>query len=245
MIEKERLLTLISNDVELYCVEPNIYSIYPDSTLINSYDQNVAFYDRVIGNRMYNRLMWGYWSSEFIDFTRTALTATTDGWVLDAGCGSLIFSAGAYVSYSECPVVMLDQSIKMLRAAKSRLVKKRGDLPFNIVFIQGDILKLPFKPKSFRTIISMNVLHVIDDAKAMVDELRKVLMDGGAIFLTSLVLGRSLGDRYLRLLHRSGGVALPRTQDQISAVVSEMGIPISHSIKGNMMFIRSGGVVNE
>jgi ubiquinone/menaquinone biosynthesis C-methylase UbiE len=237
--DSETISSLLSSGVTLHSVESHIFSVYPDSEPIHHYDQNVAFYDRVIGNPLYNRLMWGYKTTEFADFTRTALGSAATGWVLDAGCGSLVFNAKTYSRYSERPVLMLDQSIQMLRAAKSRFIKLSGEVPSNVVFLQGDILQLPFRPGSFNTVISMSVLHVIDDARAMISELSKVRSNDGKLSLTSLVLGRSVGDKYLQYLHKSGGVASPRNTDQVLEFFSEKGIPISHYVRGNMMFIHS------
>jgi ubiquinone/menaquinone biosynthesis C-methylase UbiE len=136
---------------------------------------------------------------------------------------------------------MLDESIEMLRAAKARLTKLRGSVPGNVVFLQGDILQLPFSPESFSTAISLSVLHVLDDARTMIGELRKVLTRGGNLSITSLVLGRAFGDKYLRFLHKSGGVAAPRNAQQVASLFTEMGIRTDQYVRGNMMFIHSGG----
>lgn len=235
----ENVLGLLSPDVKLYPVEPHIFSVYPESEPIHHYDQNVSFYDRVIGNRIYNRLMWGYRISEFQDFTRNALASTKPGWVLDAGCGSLVFTAETYANYTGRSIVMLDQSIQMLRAAKSRYIHLCGEVPSKVVFLQGDILNLPFLAGSFSSVISLSVLHVLEDAHTMIGELWKVLARSGKLSLTSLVLGRSIGDMYLRFLHRSGGVSSPRDTSQVLTIFSEMSIPTDHYRHGNMLFIHS------
>jgi SAM-dependent methyltransferase len=237
--DSEMISGLLSPDVDLYSVEPHIFSVYPESEPIHHYDQNVDFYDRVIGNPIYNRLMWGYSTVEFTSFMRTALESRKSGWVLDAGCGSLVFTAGTYTRYPVRPVVMLDQSIGMLRAAKSRLLKLCNEVPTNVLFLQGDILQLPFRPKSFSTVISLSVLHVLEEMRVMLGELLKVREQGGNLSLSSLVLGRSWGDRYLRYLEKSGGVAAPRSVDQILDLFSDMGIPTDHYVRGNMLFIHS------
>jgi SAM-dependent methyltransferase len=241
-VDIDMITSLISPDVVLYTVEPHIFSVYPDSEPIHPYDNSVTFYDRVIGNRIYNRLLWGYRISEFSDFTRTSLATSKSGWILDAGCGSLVFTSRTYAKYNERSVVMLDQSIQMLRAAKTRIIKLCGKVPTNVAFLQGDILQLPFRSGSFSTVISLSVLHVIDDARKMIGELWKVLAKGGNLSLTSLVLGRSLGDRYLRFLHKSGGVALPRRSEQVLSLFAEIGIPTDYYMRGNMLFINSGKV---
>jgi hypothetical protein len=80
---------------------------------------------------------------------------------------------------------------------------------------------------------------VLEDAHAMIGELWKVLAKGGKLSLTSLVMGRSIGDKYLRFLHRSGGVSSPRDTSQVLTIFSEMSIPTDHYRHGNMLFIHS------
>jgi ubiquinone/menaquinone biosynthesis C-methylase UbiE len=236
----EMISELLLPGVALYSVEPHIYSVYPDSKPIHDYDQAVDFYDRVIGNSIYNRIFWGYSISEFTDFIRAALVSAGSGRVLDAGCGSLVFTAEPYSTYRDRPVVMLDQSIEMLRAAKSRLAKLCTGIPPNIVFLQGDILDLPFQPQSFSTVVSMSVLHVLDDGRTMLGELTRVWeKEDGNLAVTSLVQGRAIGDRYLRFLRKKEGVADPRTAGEVAAFFSEISLPTDHYVRGNMMFIHS------
>lgn len=187
MIDEKRLSEIIPKDVSLRLVEPHIYSLYSHGENTSSYDRIFgAIYDLVACNRFYNRFVWGYWTTDYHPFCLDALRSSTKGWVLDAGCGSLAFTAKTYINYSGRPVVLLDKSINMLMVAKSRLVKLSGKVPDNMVFLHGDVLQLPFKPKSFGTVISLNLLHVLEDVKKLLQELRNVLMDGGTISLTTL-----------------------------------------------------------
>ena len=160
MAAESTLSEIILEDVKFRLIEPHIYSIYSQVENVGSYDRYGSIYDVVACNRLYNRLVWGYWTREFHCLALDALRSASDGWVLDAGCGSLAFTAGTYVQYSERPIVLLDQSMKLLRMAKARLTDLHGSVPPNMVFLHGDALELPFKPKSFTTIISMNLLHV-------------------------------------------------------------------------------------
>ena len=90
--------------------------------------------------------------------------------ILDAGCGSLAFTAKTYAGYSDRPVVLLDRSLRLLRMAKERLTKRCGEIPANIVLVHGDALQLPFEPQSFTTIISLNLLHMFEDVAAAFDQ---------------------------------------------------------------------------
>ena len=241
MEENEELIRkYLLPDVELYPVEPHIFSVYPESDTNHHYDQNVNFYDRVIGNRLYNRIMWGYDSREFSRFIQIALARTESGCVLDAGCGSLVFTADVYAENLDRQIIMLDQSIEMLRAAKGRITRlSGGSIAAGIVFLQGDILQLPFYSERFSTVVSLSVLHVLEEAQEMIAELVRVLEEGGNLFLTSFVTGRGIGDKYLEMLHNSGGVAEPRSSEQVMGIFSNEEINMVSEIKGNMMFIRT------
>ncbi len=75
-------------------------------------------------NSIYNCLIWGYSTSKFASLTYDALRSSKEGIILDLGCGSLAFNANIYIQYLKRPVVLLDQSLKLLKIAKSRIIKK-------------------------------------------------------------------------------------------------------------------------
>jgi SAM-dependent methyltransferase len=239
MIDEEKLPEVISKDVNLRLVEPHIYSIYPSGEDLSSYDKTFGtIYDLVGCNRLYNRLVWGYWTSEYHSLCLDALRSSTEGWVLDVGCGSLAFTAKTYSNYSDRPVVLLDQSLKLLKIAKSRLVKLSGEVPSNMVFLHGDALQLPFNHKSFSTVISLNLLHVLEDIRKVLVELRNVLADGGTISLTTLIENNRFADKYLHMWDKAGEV-VSRNANQLFAVFDELDMVIKYTIKGNLAFIYS------
>lgn len=237
MIDESKLSSLLLENITLRPIETHIYSVCPEDECTNTYDKMWSFYDLVMGNRHYNRIMWGYSIADFSSFCHDSLSSSSDGWVLDAGCGSLVFTSNIYAEYSERPAILLDASIQMLKAAKARLSKLSGDVPSNMVFIHGDALQLPFKPESFRTILSMNLLHVIPNVNRVLSELKNVLAIGGTIALTSLISNDRFNDIYPKLLGKTGQL-IPRTPDQILECFKELEISTSHYIRGNMIFIR-------
>lgn len=236
MIEETDLAELMLSHVRLRLVEPHLYTVYEDVADKNVYDRMRPLYDRVMGNRLYNSLMWGYRITDFASFCQEALAASSDGWVLDAGCGSLIFTARTYAHDTRRPVILLDQSIEMLQAAKSRLLRLCGEIPSNVVFLHGDALNLPFHAGSFRTVICMNLLHVLPKVREAVLGLQKAGTDEGALFFTTLVADRKFGDRYMRLLSGKG-LIVPRTSHDIVRVFHDLNISIRYRVTGNMMFI--------
>jgi SAM-dependent methyltransferase len=237
MLAEKELPALISQDTNLRLVEPHIYSVYAKPTRA-SYDGKVTVYDLLSGNRYYNRLMWSYWPATFTPFCSAALASSTRGWVLDVPCGSLLFTAQIYAGYTQRPVVLLDQSVGMLRAAKARLLRLCGGVPDNLLFLQGDVLQLPFNPRSFDTIISMNVLHILQDAAGLLTGLQQALADGGTLSLTSLVANTWLGSAYLKALRIAGQVAPPRDVGRVLAIFDELGMPVQHRVEGSMMFVQ-------
>jgi len=238
MIDEKMLSALLHPDVNLRFVEPHIYSACAENAPRNVFDRSTTFYDMVIANRYYNRFMWGYSIEEFATFCHDRLSSSTEGWVLDIGCGSLVFTAGTYATYTERPVVFSDESIQMLRAAKFRLLKLKGYIPDNMVFLHADAQQLPFRSGSFQTIIVMNLLHVLKDATSPVHELGTLITEEGTISYTTIVLNKRIGDLYLKLLGLFG-LVVPRTPDQLLEIFDEQQMPVNHYIRGNIMFISS------
>jgi ubiquinone/menaquinone biosynthesis C-methylase UbiE len=227
---------IILENVRCRLIEPHIYSIYSQVENVGSYDRFGSIYDVVACNRLYNRLVWGYRTSDFHALCFDALRSAKNGWVLDAGCGSLAFTAGTYVQYSERPIVLLDQSIKLLRMARARLMDLHGRVPANMVFLHGDALELPFKSKSFTTILSMNLLHCLDDVGKVLRGFKNVMADGATVSFSTLIKSGRLSDSYLNMLGKADAL-VPRTGDQLLAIFDEVGMPVKHRVSGNMAFI--------
>jgi ubiquinone/menaquinone biosynthesis C-methylase UbiE len=238
MIDAARLAEILLPGVDLRLVEPHLYSPYAPGEQTNSYDETgaLSFYDKVACNRIYNRLVWGYSTSDYHSLCRQALNSSADGWVLDAGCGALAFTAKTYAGYTARPVVFLDQSITLLRLAKERISQLTGAVPDNLVFLHGDVCELPFRPKSFGTIIALNLLHVLVDVPGVLRALRKVLLDEGTMSFTTLIQANRLADRYLHLWARAGEL-VPRTAPQLLAEFEALRMPVTYRIRGNMAFI--------
>jgi SAM-dependent methyltransferase len=239
-LDQEKLSEIIPEDVKFRLIEPGIYSLCSKQENISSYDKTGGIYDVVACNRFYNRLVWGYWPDEYHYFCLDTLALFNDGWILDAACGSLGFTVRTYVDYSrshpERPIILLDQSIRLLRMAKARIIKLAGQLPRNMIFFHGDARRLPFLQRSFRTIISMNLLHVLDDPSQVVLELKRSLSDNGTISFTTLIRNSRFSDKYLNVLGNIGAL-IPRTADQLRSIFDEIGMSCRLRIKGNLAFI--------
>ena len=235
------LSEIISEDVNLNLVEPDVYSVYSIGDSPGSYDSIGAstIYDMVACNRFYNRLMWGYSIKNYATLCEDSLASSSEGWVLDLACGSLAFTAEIYANCSNRPVVFLDQSLNLLRKGKSRLEKLKGKIPGNMFFLHADALQSPFKTNIFHTVISLNLLHCLDDIKSVLGEIKRVLIVDGNSALTTLIQSNRWSNRYLNMLAGSGALVSRSSVDLLSAF-DDIEMKVTYKVKGNLAFIKYG-----
>ena len=236
-IGENELAALLLETVNFRAVEPNIYSVLPDDESGNEYDSQFGFiYDLIACNPIYNRLVWGYSVKIFSRTASEALHSSNDGPVLDIGCGSLAFTAKTYSQYTERPVVLMDQSLKMLRMAKSRLLKENGKVPDNLVFLHADALQLPFKENIFTTILSENLLHCLNDTGVLLKQLKSIAAKDGKMFFTTLVKSNRLADNYLEALAGSGKLVSRAVADH-EKVFEQVSLSAKYETTGNLLVI--------
>ena len=216
----EKLRGVIEEGRAIRELGDGIYSVLADEPHAHLYDRRAAVYDLVVGTRIYNRLLWGSSPRVYAEFARRAFSSQQSGMILDAPCGSMLFSLPAYLE-CERHIVAFDQSLAMLRRARERLSRAKGFVPENVLLLQADLGDLPFKAHAFQTVLCMNVLHLFEDAASLLPKLDALLADGGSLCLTSLVKsGRFVGDRYLDLLHASGEFVRPRGGEELRLLLN-------------------------
>jgi ubiquinone/menaquinone biosynthesis C-methylase UbiE len=231
------LKKMVAEDRAVRLVEDGIYSVLPDAARKHHYDKRATVYDLVVSTRLYNAVMWGNSPLDYVAFARRAVTSCVDGTFLDAGCGSMLFTAQTYL---ECQrqIIAFDQSLAMLRRARKRLMKLTGSVPEHILLLQADLSDLPFRPAGFQTILCLNVLHQFEDAAALIPNLKRLLVEDGHLYLTSLVSNnRFVGDRYLDALHATGEFVRPRSNLELRKILDmSLKQEVSYRIKGNMAY---------
>ena len=230
---------LFSSDRGIREVRPRIHSLTSADLDGSPYDSRAAAYDRVVGSWVYNRLVWGVSTTRYRRFVRRSLAAG-EGPLLDAGAGSAVFTADAYARTSR-PLILVDRSVGMLEAARSRIAECAGGaLPESVVLLQADAADLPLRRESIHTVLSMGLFHLVDDVASCVDALVRVLAPGGQLFATSLVPDRAFGRAYLRLLKKAGEIAALRSVDAYRTCLEErFDGPVSTEREGNMAFLKA------
>jgi ubiquinone/menaquinone biosynthesis C-methylase UbiE len=139
--------------------------------------------------------------------------------ILDAGCGTGVFTAGILTSGSQ--VLGLDLSLPMLRLAE----RKFREYPFHAIL--GDITFLPFKDCSFDKVVSITALEFIPDAKRTVDELFRVAKKGGIIVVATLNSFSSWAERRIDEGKRGHAIfsrATFRSPDELRSLADVEGI---------------------
>jgi len=237
-IGENELAVMLLETCKLRAVEPNIYSVLPDNESGNEYDSQFGFiYDLVACNPIYNRLIWGYSVKIFPKTASEALHSSHDGHVLDIGCGSLAFTAKTYSQYRERSVVLMDQSLKMLRMAKSRLLKETGTVPGNLVFLHADALQLSFQENTFTTILSENLLHCLSDTGPLLKQLKNIISKNGKMYFTTLVKSNRWADKYLQALADSGKL-ISRSVDDHKEIFKQVGLAAKYETVGNILSVQ-------
>jgi SAM-dependent methyltransferase len=209
-----------------------ILSALPEGEDGAPYDRHARVYDRLIGSPAYNRLVWGTRPAQYAAFAAEALQAA-EGPFLDAGCGTAVFTAGAYRA-AERPLVLTDLSLGMLERAGERVSGAPAAL------VQADLHDLPFAPGRFATVACFAMLHVLDDPWAALAALREHVAPGGRLFASMLVADRAVGRGYLALLRRTGEVGPARSTAELHRAAREIfGEQVQTGRTGSMAYLRA------
>jgi ubiquinone/menaquinone biosynthesis C-methylase UbiE len=238
MSAPDRLREVVAEDRVIRLVEDGIFSVLADAPHRHHYDSRAAAYDLLVGTRLYNSLMWGNSPLDYAAFAREALDSSPGGLLLEAGCGSMLFTAQAYLDCGR-PIIAFDQSLAMLQRARRRLMDAaRGPLPHHIMLLQADLSDLPFRPSGFQTVLCLNVLHLYEQRAALIPNLKNLLDREGHLYVTSLVKNnRFAGDRYLSALYRAGEVVRPLSSVEFKELLDcSLNQGVSYRTKGNMAY---------
>jgi ubiquinone/menaquinone biosynthesis C-methylase UbiE len=210
---------------------PNIWSTLPSEDRGDGYDRVARTYDIVVGNSLYNRLVWGAWARTYADAARQAVADMGPGLMLDCGCGSLVFTADPYRAAPTDRMILFDRSMGMMQRGAARLPSGQ--------FVQGDAFAMPFRDATFSAVVAWGFLHVVGSASPLLAELRRVAAPGATVTISSLVLtDRPVGNRMLGLLHRNGEATEPETQAAVVAAFSQMFRLQSERLHGSMLVLR-------
>ncbi|MFM9851876.1 MAG: methyltransferase domain-containing protein [Sphingomonadaceae bacterium] len=194
------------------------------------YDKMATGYDLLVGNGLYNRIVWGCPTSTYAQGARAFLSQAPAGPIIDFGCGSCVFTADPYRSYLD-RLTLFDRSIVMMERAAKRLPSGQ--------FLQGDALTATFAEGAFAAGMGWGMLHVFGTGLPYLTALHRILAPGAPVMISSLVLtNRRIGNHMLKLLHRNGEAAAPETAEQVTQAFSHIFALETAELVGSMLFLR-------
>jgi ubiquinone/menaquinone biosynthesis C-methylase UbiE len=235
--KKEFLSSLLNKNVELFQLGDSLFTVLPEVERKSHYDFIAKFYDIVIKNSLFHKIVWKNKFEDYEQFCMDALNSTDGGIVLDAGSGSLVFTAQSYSAYDKRPVILLDRSLGMLKKAEERLLKINGKIPSNIILLQADVFNLPFPAETFSTIISYGMLHVFSETKLFLSSLSNALKVNGKMYFLVLLAQDILGKIYLNFAKATGEIALALDEEEMKKKLIETGFEPKIKAVGNMGYI--------
>jgi ubiquinone/menaquinone biosynthesis C-methylase UbiE len=142
------------------------------------------FYEQSRYQKPYSRLYHEWWNKKMLSLV------TVKGRVLDNGCGTGML--GEILSGKAEMVIGLDISEKMLKYARTRMDKA----------VLGDSQQLPFADNTFNLVIGRSILHHLPDPLKGIEEMARVLQDGGEMIIADT--NRSVLSRIQRLIANKG-----------------------------------------
>jgi len=100
--------------------------------------------------------------------------------ILDAGCGTGLFSIALAGASPASQVVGVDLSGGMLEVATNQA---RDRALANARFSRADVTELPFDPDSFDVVVAAGLLPNVNDLQTVVRELARVVRAGGRLLV--------------------------------------------------------------
>lgn len=218
-------------DRNLELLSPALWSSLIIQDRSDSYDKMAWAYDLLVGNSLYNRVVWGTWAKTYSDAADREIIQAARGPIIDIGCGSLIFTAKPYLSAPLTRMILFDRSLGMMKRGQARL--PRGQ------FVQGDAFNSPFQDGVFETVLAWGFLHVVGSRSPLLSEMCRIAESGANISLSTLVLSeRRIGNKMLQLLHDKGEAAPPETAENVINAFKRHFLLTDKIQKGSMLFLR-------
>lgn len=106
------------------------------------------------------------------------------GRILDAGCGfgeTLIHLAA---SFPEASLTGIDLSDPLLEIARSKC--SEAGLLKSVEFQKADVCRMPFPDRHFNVALNINMVHIVEQPRLMLDELERVLAVDGFFFIVDI-----------------------------------------------------------
>lgn len=138
--------------------------------------------------------------------------------VLECACGTGAISV--YIAQVCKKLTATDYSAGMLKRARRKL-KSFG----NVTFERADITALQAEDNSFDAVVAGNVIHLLPDPKAAMDEMIRVCKDGGKLIIPTYInASKGTNQLAVRFLEKLGANFKRQfDEDSYKAFFADMG----------------------
>ena len=106
------------------------------------------------------------------------------GKIIDVGCG--FGSTGLMLAkhFVESEVIGIDLSEPLLHMANQSAAAE--GLAERVRFEKADAQQIPYEDDTFDVVINANMVHLVEDPRKMLNEIERVLVPGGHLFIADL-----------------------------------------------------------
>ena len=106
------------------------------------------------------------------------------GRIIDVGCGFGAMNLVLAERFVDSELVGIDLSEPLLQLAREAAEKAgHGE---RVRFEKADVQKIPYQDDSFDVAFCVNMVHLVDDPIRMLNEIERVLKQGGLLFIADL-----------------------------------------------------------
>ena len=106
------------------------------------------------------------------------------GRILDVGCGSGAMNLVLAQRFPDSEIAGIDLSEPLLRLAREGA--EAANLGERVRFERANVHEMPYDEDSFDVVINTNLVHLVEDPIRMLDEMERVLVPGGFLFIADL-----------------------------------------------------------
>jgi ubiquinone/menaquinone biosynthesis C-methylase UbiE len=104
--------------------------------------------------------------------------------ILDAGCGFGTTAITLARALPESEVVGIDLSEPLLNLAVQ--AAQDAGLSERVTFEAANVEQIPYDDGAFQAVVNVQMLHIVEDPVAMLNELERVLAPGGSLFMADI-----------------------------------------------------------
>ena len=106
------------------------------------------------------------------------------GKILDVGCGFGATNLVLAREFLDSEIVGIDLSEPLLELARQSAADL--DLGSRVRFEKADVHEIPFEADSFEVVLNLNMIHLVENPKRMLDEIERVLIPDGFLYIADL-----------------------------------------------------------